>query len=76
MKKTKKSTKLSTKHGVDRYHSRIQNIGDGSLTLHIKSYCIINWDNVIFFDFFLFFSCVPLRVVLIYLHKHSKENFL
>lgn len=48
----------------------------GSLTLHIKSYCIINWDNVIFFDFFLFFSCVLLRVVLIYMHKHSKENFL
>ena len=28
MKKTKKSTKLSTKHGTERYQSRIQNIGD------------------------------------------------
>ena len=37
MKKTKKSTKLSTKHGVDRYHSRIQNIGDiDSKLKHIK----------------------------------------
>lgn len=37
MRKTKKSTKLSTKHGVDRYHSRIKNIGDiDSKLKHIK----------------------------------------
>ena len=28
MKKTKKSTKLLTKHGVQRFQSRIKNIGD------------------------------------------------
>ena len=37
MRKTKKSTKLSTKHGAERYHSRIQNVGDiDSKLKHIK----------------------------------------
>lgn len=37
MKKTRKSTKLSTKHGTERYHSRVQNIGDiDSKLKHIK----------------------------------------
>ena len=37
MRKTKKGTKLSTKHGAERYHSRIQNVGDiDSKLKHIK----------------------------------------
>lgn len=51
MKKTKKSTKLSTKHGTERYQSRIQNIGDiDSKLKHIQR---VGYDmNCYFGDFY------------------------
>ena len=51
MKKTKKSTKLSTKHGTERYQSRIQDIGDiDSKLKHIQR---VGYDmNCYFGDFY------------------------
>lgn len=51
MKKTKKSTKLSTKHGTERYKSRIQDIGDiDSKLKHIQR---VGYDmNCYFGDFY------------------------
>lgn len=51
MKKTKKSTKLSTKHGTERYQSRIQDVGDiDSKLKHIQR---VGYDmNFYFGDFY------------------------